>query len=451
MTRALPPLAQLVLLALPALLCPPAIAQAGISLREVPALAKGRAQRQRPALEKKLAPYWKDLARDPADNRKLVEQKIAEVVALGDSIVPLLLEKLAPAHGTPDDRFTARNCAVVLSHLNPKNFTEALIDIATGKSYTAQNHAIWLLGMTESPQAGKVLTGLLNTKRLHRARRRALIRSLTSLGYAPAVSEVAALLPCDQPADHEVVVGYLMATPDPAAVPHLLGAIHQLRQPRAIMDYVRILQKAAVGDAKVAMALLPFLSGEKLDQIQVGELCRVLGTVAPRDHEPTIVALRRLIDTGRTGDLELDAAVALGKLGDKIGPQRLLRTLKSKVRGRNKRDYLQHCNLGDYYLAFGDYPRAVRSYENAINHTSSVSYRSRLYIKIARSEARRERWTHVRKALKLSGANYQQLRKYGQDYPELEEAYRQESVRKFLDDMPSKPKTALKANGNGKR
>lgn len=452
MTRALPPLARLALLALPALPVlagPPLCAQTGVSLREIPALAKGRAERQRPALEQKLAPHWRDLARNPVEDHEIVEARIAAVVALGESTVPLLLEKLAPAQDTPDDRFTAKNCAVILSRLEPKNFTEALIDIATGKNYTAQDHAIWLLGMTESPQAGKVLTKLLDSTPLHRPRRRGLIRALASLHYAPAAPQVARLLPCDQLADHEVVVEYLMTAPDAGVVPHLLATIPTLRKPRFIMDYVRILRKVAVGDAKVASALLPLLSGEKLDQMQLAELCKALGTVAPRQHDPTITSLRGLIDTGRTGDLELEAAIALGQLGDKIGPQRLLRALKTKVRGRNKRNYLQHNNLGDYYLAFGDYQLAVRSYDTAIKHTDSVSYKSMLFVKIARAEARRERWTHVRKALKESKANYQQLLTYGQDYPELGEAYKQESVRKFLDSMPSKPKVDPKTAGNG--
>ena len=454
MIRAPSPLAQLALVAFVGLVglvafTSPVSAQAGVSLRDVPALAKGRTERQRPALEKKLAPYWRDLVRDPAEDRKIVDEKIAEVVALGDSIVPLLLEKLAPAQSNPDDRNLAANCAVILSRLDPRNFTEALIDIATGKSYTAQGHTIWLLGMTESPQAGEVLAKLLNTKPLHRRRRRALIRALTELAYSPAAPQIAALLPCDHPSDHAVVVDYLMAAPTPAAVPHLLAAMTRLRRASAIMDYVRILQKVAVGDAKAAVALLPFLSGEKLDQMQVAELGQVLGTVAPKHHDATITALRGLVDSGRTGDMELEAAIALGRLGDKVGPQRLLKALKTKVRGRNKRDYLQHNNLGDYYLAFGDYQLAVRSYENAIRHTSSVSYRSRLYIKIARAEARRERWAQARKALRDSKANYQQLLKYGQDYPVLQEAYKQEAVRKFLDSIKPKvdPKAQDKPNG----
>ncbi len=193
----------------------------------------------------------------------------------------------------------------------------------------------------------------------------------------------------------------------------------------------------------MAQALLPYLGGEKLDHMQVAELCGMLGTIAPKDHDPTIQALRAVLDTGRTGDLELEAAISLKRLGDKVGPKRLLKTLKDKVRGRNKRDYLHHNNLGDYYLAFEDYQRAIRSYENAIDHASSISIQSRLYINIARAEAGRARWAYVRRALKESGINYQQLIKYGQDFPELGKAYKQEPVRKFLDSLPGK------ANGKG--
>ena len=84
-----------------------------------------------------------------------------------------------------------------------------------------------------------------------------------------------------------------------------------------------------------------------------------------------------------------------------------------------------------------------RSYENAIKHAASISIQSRLYINIARAEARRARWGHVRRAVKDSGANYQQLVKYGQDFPELKDAYKQDPVRKFM------AEAAAKANGKG--
>ncbi|MHC4814157.1 MAG: hypothetical protein ACYTGW_20135, partial [Planctomycetota bacterium] len=440
--------APLTLLALLAGSAAALVAQSGVTLKDVPALAKARADRQRPALEKKLAPHWNDLGRDPVDDRKTVDNRIAEVVKLGHSVVPLLLEKLEPTNGGPRDRNLAQNCATILAQLDPKNFVEALIDIATGRSYTGQGHAIRLLGMTQSPQAGQVLTKLLKAPRLDRLRRRTLIRALTTLAHSPAAGRIASLLPCDNRQDHDVVVNYLMVVPAPAAVPHLLGGMARLRRASAIMDYVRILERVAVGDAKVAVALLPLLDGEKLDHMQVAKLCGMLGTIAPREHEPTIKTLRGLVETGRTGDLELEAAISLRRLGDKVGPKKLLANLKQKVRGRNKKDYLHHNNLGDYYLAFAEYQLAVRSYENAIKHASSISIQSRLYVNIARAEARRSRWAYVRRALRNSKANHQQLIKYGQEFPELQEAYKQETLRKFLDDL--KPKNKANGKGNGK-
>ena len=91
------------------------------------------------------------------------------------------------------------------------------------------------------------------------------------------------------------------------------------------------------------------------------------------------------------------------------------------------------------------------SYENAVKHVSSLSIRSRLYVNIARAEARRGRWANARRALKNSKANHEQLLKYGKDFPELGEAYKQEALRKYLDGLkPKEPKANGKANGRGK-
>ena len=93
---------------LPALLGCSLAAQ--VPLRDLPALARARADRLRPAQEQALEPYWADLSLDYRDNATFLDQQIAKVVALGDSIVPLLLEKLQPAAGGPAARHLAANC-----------------------------------------------------------------------------------------------------------------------------------------------------------------------------------------------------------------------------------------------------------------------------------------------------------------------------------------------------
>ena len=426
----------------------PMAAQPVTKLSDVPALAKARAERQRPALEQKLAPYWDALSRDPGEHGELVRTKIEEVVKLGDSIVPLLLEKVESASGRPADRHLATNCAVVLARLEPKGFTEALINIATGKSYTGQGHAIKLLGMTGSPQAGRVLTEMLDGPRLERKRRRALIRALAQLRHAPAAERIAQLLPCANGMDHSAVMEYLENVPAPAAVPRLLAAIRKVRRASTTMDFVRVLTKNAVGNADAALALLPLLSGEKLDRMQIADLCRALGHIAPKDHEETVKALRKLIDTGYTGDLELAAAVSLRRLGNKAGPKKLLTNLRQKTKGRTRRDYMQHSYLGDYLMAFEDYSAAARSYQEALKHASGPNIRARLSINIARAQAKRGRWADVRRHLKGSGSNYKQLMKYAEEFPELKEAYQQDPVKRFLEGL--KPKEQPGANGNGR-
>ena len=86
---------RLVRQALFAALCVPALA-AQVALADLPELARARANRLRPAQEEALKPFWADLALDYAKNQKFLDERIAKVAAIGDSAVPLLLEKLTP-------------------------------------------------------------------------------------------------------------------------------------------------------------------------------------------------------------------------------------------------------------------------------------------------------------------------------------------------------------------
>src|SRR5262245_23327201 len=70
---------------------------AQVGIKDLPGIARGRAERLRPLQERALQQFWQDLAMDYRDNREYLDQRIREVAALGDVVVPLLLEKLHPA------------------------------------------------------------------------------------------------------------------------------------------------------------------------------------------------------------------------------------------------------------------------------------------------------------------------------------------------------------------
>src|SRR5204863_2198958 len=57
---------------------------AQVSLQQLPQLARARAERQRPAQERQMMPFWTDLALDYRKNQQHVDSRIAQVAALGD-------------------------------------------------------------------------------------------------------------------------------------------------------------------------------------------------------------------------------------------------------------------------------------------------------------------------------------------------------------------------------
>ena len=154
--------------------------------------------------------------------------------------------------------------------------------------------------------------------------------------------------------------------------------------------------------------------------------------VAPAGHKPTIERLNAILATSDTGTLELQTAIALRILGDKTGPASLKKNLRRKLTGKQKRIYLNHANLGDYYLEFGDYKAAVDAYKAGINVATGSAIRSMLYLRIARAQAKREKWTFVRNALRDSKYPFDRLQKAATDHPELAAAMQHESVKKFM-------------------
>ena len=67
-------------------------AQDPIGLSGLPELARQRSVRQRPKQIEALKPFIVDLELDPRFNWRVIASTVDKVVALGDGIVPVLLE-----------------------------------------------------------------------------------------------------------------------------------------------------------------------------------------------------------------------------------------------------------------------------------------------------------------------------------------------------------------------
>lgn len=402
----------------------------GVNLEQLIELAKSRAATQRPELQKKLEPYRTALETSYKTNWVLIDEKIAEIIKLGDSILPLLLENLEPRTESPTNVNLAKNSGRILHKMEPASFVQALIDIVMGESYTGVRLAIPLLGKTANPRAGEVLASMLEGKATHR---NAIIEALSELGFKGAALQVAKLLPIKGPDNDQEAARYLQKVAVPEVVPEVFRALDQVKRGSQVMRYIRILRACAKQDAESAVRLLGYFSNQKLDRTELSVLADTLAVVAPPGHKPTIDKLKSILADGDTGGLELRTAMALRRLGDKSGPLTLRKNLLKKIRGRNKRNYLNHANLGEYYLEFGEFKPAVDAYKSGITHATGYAIKSMLYLQIARAQAKREKWRYVRDALKESKMPFDQIQKAAKDYPEIATALAREPVKKFMD------------------
>ena len=401
----------------------------GVTLDQLIELAKQRAATQRPLLEAKLAPYRETLQTPYKDNWVVIEEKAVKIIALGDSIVPMLLENLEPTTASPANLNLAANSARLLSKMEPSSFLQALIDIVEGKNYSGVVHAIPLLGKTGSTRAGDTLLRLLNRKASHQ---NAIIAALANLDYKRAALTIAKRLPIQAQQNDELAARYLSKVGSATVIPEVFRALTEVKRGSQIMRYVRILRSSAKQDAASADRLLGFFDNQKLDRTELAVLAATLAEIAPPGHKPTIERLKAILTKGDTGGLELQTAIALRILGDKTGPASLKKTLRRKITGKQKRNYLNHANLGEYYLEFGDYKSAVDAYKAGINVATGSAIRSMLYLQIARAQAKRGKWTFVKNALRDSKYPFDRLQKAATDHPEIAIAMQHDPVKKFM-------------------
>jgi tetratricopeptide (TPR) repeat protein len=410
----------------------PLTAQKGVTLDQLAELAKTRAEKLRPELEKKLEPFLATLAGSYRTDFVAIDATIVKILKLGDTIVPLLLEKLEPKRESLKNRNLAANCSRILAQMEPASFLDTLIEIAEGENYTGIGLAIPLLGETGSIRAGDSLTRLLD--RLDAPHARSAVRALTKLGHKGAIVKVAKGLPYRSLEDEQAAVSYLRTLKAVATAPEIARALKEVKRVPEIMRYVRLLGVCAPDNADIAHQLLPLFESKKLDSTYFFEIVEVLAIVAPRGHQPTIDRLRKLLETPAPGSLELRAAKTLKTLGDRTGPDALKRNLV-RLASRSRRNYLHWSNLGNYYLEFGDNKKAVSSYTSAIKYATSPSVKSMLYIHLAKSQARRKppRYREVRNALRDSTANYKRLMEAAAEDPALAATMKHSVVKKFMD------------------
>jgi len=402
----------------------------GVSLEDLPDLARARSERQRPAQEAALEPFWADLRLDYGANRKYLDEQLPKVVALGDSVVPLLLEKLRPADDSGESRELAANCARVLRSMEPASFLDALLANLDGASKTARVHSIWLLGFTRSQRAARALREGFGS--FDSTARREAAAALGALGDRAASTQVVTLLQSADRKDRRAALDYLVAVAPAEVIPQALAVMKVEQDPSLLPLFVEYLGKCGQRDAATAEALLPLLDGDRLDQRDTLELVRILGKVAPEGHTATLARLGEIL-AGQTGQRGRTAALAMLALGDKKGVNTLKDEIDEAIRKRSRESdlWMQRAEL---YFSLENWRAALTDFERAQRLGGRRTKRLAL-LRMASCEAHLDRWPRVLKHLRDSNANAQEIREAAAADPALKEALEKESIRRWFNGL----------------
>jgi tetratricopeptide (TPR) repeat protein len=403
---------------------------AQVSLHDLPALARARAERLRPDQEKKLEPFWTDLALDYyKDNSQFLDGRIAQVAALGDSVVPLLLEKLQPVANNTQSRNLAANCRRVLERLDPAGFLDALVELAASGNDIARIEAIQLLGRSGSARAVPVLARMLAEGRANETQY--LLLAMVQLHDPSVAEQMAPMLGSADRSIRSGVLDYLTAAKAVTALPMALQGIAQENDKGLLPKYVEYLGAVAHEHDQAARALLPLLDRERLDWRDTKRLVQVLATVAPRGHDPTVRRLQELLDTGDTGALGLEAALTLRALGDRSGLKKLQSTINDGLKRRRQEPQLYE-DRANAYLATGEWKDAADDYEKVLELSNSPTLQRKVRLLLVKCEAHRNRSDRLLKILKDGNLGPDDVASLAQDDPVVQDALQRPSVRAWL-------------------
>ncbi|MBL8749262.1 MAG: hypothetical protein JNK78_08880 [Planctomycetes bacterium] len=413
----------------------PATLPAQVTLAGLVQLARDRAERSRPKQLAMLQPFLADLSLAYRENQDFLDRRIAEVAAIGDALVPVLLERLQPASAGDSGRNLAANSRRVLERLDPASFVDALAELVASGNEVARIEAINLLGHAATPQAIDLLTDLIG--RTSGEEYRLTLRALRLQKAAGPAAKVVTALGSSDRALRDDVLAYLVAAHPPQVVETVIQALANERDARLLPNYVEYFAAAVREHDSAARALLPLLDPERLDWQDRRRLVQVLATVAPRDHEPTSRRLHDLIDSGETSALTVQAAVTLRSLGDRQGVTKLQRILNEQLRKpQRKREsalYEQRANLA---FAIEEYGDAIADFEKVLEFSDGgLAMTRRAYVGMIRAEIRRKKVANATKAMKASGMTAPEIEAIGLEDPVVQEALQQDKIRSFLQSL----------------
>jgi len=419
----------ILLLTAAALAAAPGAVRAQVSLKDLPEIARARAERIRPKQVAALEPFWPDLSLAYEGNEEFLDRRIREAADLGDSVIPLLLEKLDPTVAKDTTEALAENCRRVLPRLDPGSFVDALSELCKSPSKAARLHAVQLLGFARVPQATKVLVAALDE--LEGWRLTYVIRALGRQQARGAAPDVVRFLASTDRSLRAEVLDYLFdarADQVRATVIQALGAEESVR---LVPRYIAYFRRCVQSDDAAARALLPLLEPERLDWQDTLDLVHALATVAPARHEPTRRRMEELIEANDTSSIAVRAAVTLRALGDKGGVNKVKRKLDDKLR-RRKREAALYEQRAGLLFETGDFADAADDYEKTLEFADGAAMARRAYCGLIKSDARRRKIQNVVKHMKASRMSVGEFEELAAQDEPFREAMKHDRVQSYL-------------------
>jgi hypothetical protein len=419
------------ILLLAAVLCATAADDLGaqVSLKDLPEIARARAERLRPKQVAALEPFWADLSLAYEGNEEFLDRRIREAAALGDSVIPLLLEKLDPRVSGGASEALADNCRRVLERLDPGSFVDALAELVKAPSSAAKLHAVQLLGYARVPQATKVLLDVLGD--LEGWRQLYVVRALRRQQARGAAKEVVRLLGSTSRDVRAEVLDFLIAARADQVRASVMQALAAEDTVRLMPRYIDYFARCVRRDDAAARALLPLLEADRLDWQDTLRLIRALATVAPERHEPTRRQMEALIDANDTSSIAVRAAVTLRALGDKGGVTKLKRKLDDKLR-RRKREAALYEQRAGLLFETGEFGDAADDYEKTLEYADGAAMTRRAYLGLIKSESRRRKIQNVVKNMKASRMSIGDFEALADQDEPFREAMRHDRVQSYL-------------------
>ncbi|MCA8953431.1 MAG: hypothetical protein KDE27_28215 [Planctomycetes bacterium] len=406
---------------------------AQVPLAQLAEVARARAERARPAAEAALEPFLADLALPYRTSQEFLDKRIGDAAALGDSVVPLLLEKLVPTENSEKARNLAGNCRRVLERLDPGAFVDALAELLNSQYETTRREAIRLLGGAITPLGERLL--LEQLQKTSGEDQRLVLQSLAKHRTKAAARQVVGLLGSADRGLRAEVLDYLTAARAGSVADTVVQALNAEKEDYLLPRYIAYFGKAVRHNDGAARALLGLI-GQRIDWRDTREIVNALATVAPPEHEPTIRRLHALLEDEKTSTLAVETAVTLRALGDRQGVQRLKRTLDDALRKpERKREaalYQQRANL---LFATGDYAEAADDYEKIIEYSGGISMTRLAYMGLIRCEANRRRWSQLARVIKNSPLNAGEIEAMAYDDEVLQEAFAHDRVESAIEQV----------------